>query len=94
MPIYEFECEECGTRFDRLVDAGTESVACEECGSERTVRRYSAAATFKLVKTPGDNRRQEVRNAALHKRTKDNFKAKRKAAREAKAARNKGGRDG
>jgi putative FmdB family regulatory protein len=95
MPIYEFECEECGARFDRLVEAGTETVSCERCGSERTVRRYSAqAATFKLVKSPGDARKQEARNAVLHKNTKDAFKARRKAAREAKARLRPSGSDG
>ena len=41
MPIYEFVCEACGTRFDELVDAGTESVDCRSCTSERTQRVYS-----------------------------------------------------
>ena len=44
MPIYEFECEECGAGFEELVAAGTESVACPECGSERS-RRLSAAVS-------------------------------------------------
>jgi len=43
MPIYEFECEACGARFEDLVRAGAE-VACEECGSERTRRLYSTVA--------------------------------------------------
>jgi putative FmdB family regulatory protein len=40
MPIYEFECEECGARFEELVAAGGTS-ACSACGSERTRRLYS-----------------------------------------------------
>jgi putative FmdB family regulatory protein len=40
MPIYEFECEECGSRFEDLVTAGA-AVACPACGSERTRRLYS-----------------------------------------------------
>lgn len=43
MPIYEFECEECGAHFEELVAAGA-AVACSECGSERTRRLYSAVA--------------------------------------------------
>ena len=92
MPIYEFECDECGERFEALVDAGTTSVACHKCGSERTHRRYSAQAeSFKLVKSAGEARRQEGRNAELQKRTKADFKARRKAARDARAK--AGGRD-
>jgi putative FmdB family regulatory protein len=41
MPIYEFECEECGARFEELVAADAESVACPECGAARTRRLIS-----------------------------------------------------
>ena len=43
MPIYEFECEGCGARFEELVAAGA-ATACPECGSERTRRLYSEVA--------------------------------------------------
>jgi putative FmdB family regulatory protein len=40
MPIYEFECEDCGGRFEELV--GAEAAAtCPACGSERTRRLLS-----------------------------------------------------
>jgi putative FmdB family regulatory protein len=41
MPIYEFECEECGARFEELVAAAAAAPACPECGSERTRRLLS-----------------------------------------------------
>lgn len=41
MPIYEFECEECGARFEELVAVGREAVACPECRSARTWRLLS-----------------------------------------------------
>ncbi len=44
MPIYEFECEECGARFEELVAAGAAPVPCPECGSERTRRLISAVS--------------------------------------------------
>jgi putative FmdB family regulatory protein len=43
MPIYEFECEECGARFEVLVAAGA-AVVCGECGSARTRRLYSSVS--------------------------------------------------
>ena len=43
MPIYEFECEDCGARFEELVAAG-KIVACSACGSERTRRLLSEVA--------------------------------------------------
>jgi putative FmdB family regulatory protein len=44
MPIYEFECEECGAAFEELVAASAAAVACPECGSERTRRLMSAVS--------------------------------------------------
>jgi putative FmdB family regulatory protein len=44
VPIYEFECEGCGVRFEELVAAGSEAVPCPECGSERTRRLISTVS--------------------------------------------------
>jgi len=44
MPIYEFECEGCGVRFEELVGAGAEGVPCPECGEGRTRRLISAVS--------------------------------------------------
>lgn len=43
MPIYEFECEECGVRFEELMASGG-AAACPSCGSERTRRLLSSVA--------------------------------------------------
>lgn len=43
MPIYEFECEDCGARFEDLVGAeGT--AACPACGAGRARRLYSTVS--------------------------------------------------
>jgi putative FmdB family regulatory protein len=82
-PIYEFRCEACATRFEDLVPAGTESVACPQCGSERTARMLSApGAPPRLVKSPGAARRQEAGNARLNAQAKERFKTARARARE------------
>jgi putative FmdB family regulatory protein len=41
MPVYEFECEGCGSRFEELAPSDTRSLPCPECGSERTRRLMS-----------------------------------------------------
>jgi putative FmdB family regulatory protein len=41
MPIYEFECEECGSRFEELVSADAGAPSCPACGSGRTRRLLS-----------------------------------------------------
>lgn len=95
MPIYEFRCEACESRFEALVAPGTESARCERCGSERTIRVLSSPAPqMKLVKGRGETRKQEGKNAALHARTKASFKESRRKARERRAPggpENKGG---
>lgn len=88
MPIYEFLCSSCGERFEELVAADTEAAACPACGTKGARRMLSAPATpFRLVKGPGDTRKQEARNAALGRRAKADFSERRRRARE----RTKGG---
>jgi putative FmdB family regulatory protein len=40
MPIYEFECSQCATRFEDLIPAG-ETARCPQCKSSEVERRYS-----------------------------------------------------
>lgn len=44
MPIYEYDCEECGTRFETLVRRPDEPVACPACESGRVKKRFSVFA--------------------------------------------------
>jgi len=82
VPIYEFVCGECGERFEELVPAGTAAIPCAACGAAGTRRVLSAqAATPRLVKTRGEARKQERKNAALQERSKRTFgEAVRRAA--------------
>ena len=49
MPIYEFECGSCGTRFDRLQKLSDADPAnCPDCGAEQVRRRVTAPA-FRLA---------------------------------------------
>ena len=41
MPVYEFECEECGERFEELVGSEVSSVPCPGCGSAHIRRLLS-----------------------------------------------------
>ena len=40
MPLYDFSCSRCGSRFEELVRAGA-SARCPACGAEETVRLFS-----------------------------------------------------
>ncbi|MBD8878882.1 MULTISPECIES: FmdB family zinc ribbon protein [Rhodanobacter] len=48
MPIYEFECSQCGHRFDRLQKLSDADPAdCPQCGAPKVHRRVSAPS-FRL----------------------------------------------
>jgi putative FmdB family regulatory protein len=91
VPVYEFECDRCGARFEALVDAGTEETSCRLCGAPGSRRLLSAPAPpMRLVKSRGETRKQEERNRRLRERTKARFKEARQRAREARQRRQQG----
>ncbi|HET7119679.1 MAG TPA: FmdB family zinc ribbon protein [Solirubrobacterales bacterium] len=79
MPVYEFECEQCGACFEELVSAAA-AAPCPSCGSERVRRLYSP------VSPPGrqprgaavrsDESRRREREAARQQRLADSRRAK------------------
>lgn len=73
MPIYEFECEECGGRFEELV-ASERSVGCPQCGSGRTRRLLSQ------VSPPG----RQPRGAGV--RSEESRRRERESARQERLA--------
>lgn len=46
MPIYEYKCESCGAKFEKLVrrSAESESLACPSCGKTHLDQQYSTFA--------------------------------------------------
>ena len=46
MPIYEYACESCGHRFDKLMRMSDPAPACPEC--EGAVRKLISASSFVL----------------------------------------------
>ena len=46
MPIYEYQCEDCHTRFEKLVRRAAEvaDVDCPSCGQKHVSQQYSTFA--------------------------------------------------
>ena len=46
MPIYEYNCKKCESKFEKLVKnaAAAEGVMCPECGSKDTAKALSVFA--------------------------------------------------
>jgi putative FmdB family regulatory protein len=59
MPIYEYHCEDCGTKFEKLVRRATEApdVACPSCGQKHLQQEYS---TFAAHAADGSSKSAEM----------------------------------
>jgi putative FmdB family regulatory protein len=46
MPIYEYKCDTCGTKFEKLMRraADTDGLACPDCGEKHLSQQYSTFA--------------------------------------------------
>ena len=46
MPIFEYSCDDCGTKFEKLVrrSADAEAVRCPGCGQDHLTTEYSRFA--------------------------------------------------
>ena len=44
MPIYEYSCEDCGTKFEKLVRRQGDGVACPSCGQSHLKTELSTFA--------------------------------------------------
>ncbi len=45
MPIYGYECKECGHQFEKLVRASDKAPSCPSCASEDLTRQLSLIAS-------------------------------------------------
>ncbi len=54
MPIFEYTCDDCGTRFEKLLRRSAElnGLACPDCGQNHLTQQYSTfAARANAAKT-------------------------------------------
>ena len=49
MPIYEYECRDCGERFEHLLRAG-EPPVCPACGSQNLEKQISAPSAPQMAR--------------------------------------------
>lgn len=45
MPIYEYVCEDCGTRYEQLVMTKRTKIACPKCSSPKHALQLSVFST-------------------------------------------------
>ncbi|MBL7075503.1 zinc ribbon domain-containing protein [candidate division KSB1 bacterium] len=53
MPIYEYKCRKCGTKFELLqnISGTNKDVICPKCGASCPVKQFSVFASSSDVKT-------------------------------------------
>lgn len=44
MPIYEYVCDDCKARFERIVNSQNGRTECPKCGSRRSTIQFSTFA--------------------------------------------------
>ncbi len=75
MPIYEFQCERCGARFEELVSGESGQIPCAECGSPETRRAFPSA-----ISPPGRlPRGASVRDSESRRREREAARSERLA---------------
>jgi putative FmdB family regulatory protein len=92
MPIYEFECQSCGDRFEELVGlhVGTDAadVVCPKCGSKEAERLVSTSyAPIHRQMTPAQRRRLEAKRGVDRGGAKERWRKQRSAERQRKGGR-------
>ncbi len=46
MPIYEYVCDDCGTKFEKLLRRNEDALACPKCGQSHLTTALSTFATY------------------------------------------------
>lgn len=41
MPLYDYDCQDCGERFEALVRGSSDEPACPKCGGRKLERAWS-----------------------------------------------------
>jgi putative FmdB family regulatory protein len=82
VPLYEFDCQACGARFEEIVPAGC-TAPCPACGGESVTRAVSQIAPPRVpVGLSGAaGRDSDARRAEREAAKKERFVAERKRKR-------------
>ena len=52
MPIYEYVCNDCQTRYERIVMSSCQEIACPKCESKRHTLQLSVFSAAKSANGP------------------------------------------
>jgi len=54
MPIYEYRCQDCGEKFEKLIRSNSDQteLICPNCGGKQTEKLFSVFGTSGFSTTP------------------------------------------
>jgi putative FmdB family regulatory protein len=82
LPLYEFDCQRCGERFEELVRAGA-GAPCSRCGERETRRVFSSVSTaYRFHIDRGRARDSDLRRSEREARRLERFSEARRRRRE------------
>ncbi len=55
MPIYEYVCDDCNERFEKIVINKREPISCPKCSSKKATIQLSVFATAGSGNSPASN---------------------------------------
>lgn len=65
MPIYEYVCDDCETRYERLVLSGKRnSTHCPKCGSKKATQQYSTFSAHNGNSSPSSAKSRKSAGAS------------------------------
>ncbi len=52
MPIFEYQCRACGSKFEKIVSSSAAETACKDCGSAQVDKLLSVFALAGVSRSP------------------------------------------
>lgn len=71
MPLYDYQCRQCGHRFEQLVKVDAPTPPCPACGATEPERLSSFSAAVSTGKTRQRSMTEARRRAGAVKKEKD-----------------------
>ncbi|NDQ56024.1 MAG: zinc ribbon domain-containing protein [Acidipila sp.] len=53
MPIYEYQCQQCQSRYEQIVRGPGDRIACPQCGSSRKTLQFSVFSSPRDANSSG-----------------------------------------
>lgn len=76
MPIYEYQCKDCGHQFEQLVLPRSPAAECPSCGKRDLEQMISLSSVSSKATRQANLQAAKKKNAAVHKeKAREEYKA-------------------